>query len=143
MDNEDKGALLTLTVEIVAAHVSNNRLGANDLPTLIANVHGALAALRSSDRAVTERGEPMVSVRASLKPDYLVCLEDGKRMTMLKRHLRTDHQMTPDEYRKKWGLNSNYPMIAPNYAEKRRSIAKSTGLGTKRRKKWQGQIADE
>lgn len=134
MENEDQGVLLALTVEIVAAHVSNNQLGANDLPTLVANVHGALAALRSSAPDVTERREPMVSVRASVKPDYLVCLEDGKRMTMLKRHLRTDHQMTPDEYRKKWGLNSDYPMVCPNYAEKRRSLAKSIGLGTKRRK---------
>jgi predicted transcriptional regulator len=79
------------------------------------------------------RPEPKVSVRSSIKPDYLVCLEDGKRLKMLKRHLRTHYAMTPDQYRQKWGLNSDYPMVAPNYAEQRRALAKSIGLGTKRR----------
>lgn len=81
------------------------------------------------------RAEPKVSIRSSIKPDYIVCLEDGKQMKMLKRHLSTDHGMTPDEYRQKWGLNSDYPMVAPNYAETRRTLAKSIGLGTKGRKK--------
>jgi predicted transcriptional regulator len=107
----------------------------SDLPHLIANVHGALGALGTTTPAAKVRAEPSVSVRASIKPDYIVCLEDGKRMKMLKRHLRTDHQMTPEQYRKKWGLNSDYPMVAPNYAEQRRTLAKSIGLGTKGRKK--------
>jgi len=126
--------LLTLTADIVAAHVSNNSVAVNDLPQLIANVHGALSSLASSTAVPEVRPEPKVSIRSSVKPDYIVCLEDGKRMKMLKRHLRTDHQMTPDDYRQKWGLNSDYPLVAPNYAETRRTLAKSIGLGTKPRK---------
>lgn len=127
-------SLITLTADIVAAHVSNNSVSVSDLPHLIANVHGALSTLGLSNDVPVARAKPSVSVRASVKPDYIVCLEDGKRMKMLKRHLRTDHDMTPDQYRQKWGLNSDYPMVAPNYAERRRALAKSIGLGTKRRK---------
>ena len=133
MENEDTDMLLMLTADIVAAHVSNNSVAVNDLPNLIANVHGALAHLTSQSPAPEVRAEPSVSIRSSIKPDHIVCLEDGKRMKMLKRHLMTDHQMTPDQYRQKWGLNSDYPMVAPNYAEQRRALAKSIGLGTKRR----------
>lgn len=135
--NEDKqdDMLLTLTADIVAAHVGNNSVAVGDLPQLIANVHGALSTLGSAGAAPEVRAEPKVSVRSSVKPDHIVCLEDGKRMKMLKRHLMTDHQMTPDQYRQKWGLNSDYPMVAPNYAEQRRTLAKSIGLGTKGRKK--------
>jgi predicted transcriptional regulator len=135
MENEVHDMLVTLTSDIVAAHVSNNSVAINDLPTLIAGVHGALATLGSDSAAAEERAEPSVSVRSSVKPDYIVCLEDGKRMKMLKRHLMTHHQMTPNEYRQKWGLNSDYPMVAPNYAEQRRTLAKSIGLGTGGRKK--------
>ena len=127
-------SLITLTADIVAAHVSNNSVSVSDLPHLIANVHGALSTLGLSNDVPVARAKPSVSVRASVKPDYIVCLEDGKRMKMLKRHLRTDHDMTPDQYRQKWGLNTDYPMVAPNYAERRRALAKSIGLGTKRRK---------
>lgn len=135
MKNEDDGSLIiTLTADIVAAHVGNNSVAVNDLPELIANVHGALATLGSAGATPEVSAEPKVPVRSSVKPDYIVCLEDGKRMKMLKRHLSTDHQMTPDQYRKKWGLNSDYPMVAPNYAEQRRTLAKAIGLGTKRRK---------
>lgn len=125
-------ALVTLTADIVAAHVSNNSVALGDLAQVISNVHGALSALGGA-ALVPERPEPKVSIRSSIKPDYLVCLEDGKRLKMLKRHLRTHYQMTPDQYRQKWGLNSDYPMVAPNYAEQRRALAKSIGLGTKRR----------
>jgi predicted transcriptional regulator len=126
--------LLTLTADIVAAHVSNNSVSVNDLPALIQNVHGALSGISSTTAAPEARPEPKVSVRSSIKPDYIVCLEDGKKLKMLKRHLMTHYQMTPDQYRQKWGLNSDYPMVAPNYAEQRRMLAKSIGLGTKRRK---------
>ena len=135
MDNQDNDdTLITLTADIVAAHVSNNSVAVNDLPQLIANVHGALATLGSGGAAPEVRAEPKVPIRSSIKPDYIVCLEDGKRLKMLKRHLMTHYQMTPDQYRQKWGLNSDYPMVAPNYAEQRRTLAKSIGLGTKRRK---------
>jgi predicted transcriptional regulator len=135
--NDNQGAedtLLTLTADIVAAHVSNNSVAVNDLPNLIQNVHGALTGISSSSSAPEARPEPKVSIRASIKPDYIVCLEDGKKQKMLKRHLMTNHGMTPDEYRQKWGLAADYPMVAPNYAEQRRTLAKSIGLGTKRRK---------
>jgi len=132
-EEQDYDTLLTLTADIVAAHVSNNSVAVNDLPNLISNVHGALSSL--SGRAAPEvKQEPKVPIRSSIKPDYIVCLEDGKRLKMLKRHLMTHYQMTPDQYRQKWGLNSDYPMVAPNYAEQRRTLAKAIGLGTKRRK---------
>ena len=135
MDNQDNDdTLINLTADIVAAHVSNNSVAVNDLPQLIANVHGALATLGSGGAAPEVRAEPKVPIRSSIKPGYIVCLEDGKRLKMLKRHLMTHYQMTPDQYRQKWGLNSDYPMVAPNYAEQRRTLAKSIGLGTKRRK---------
>ena len=135
--NGNEGAedtLLTLTADIVAAHVSNNSVAVNDLPNLIQNVHAALTGISSTSAAAEPKPEPKVSVRASVKPDYIVCLEDGKKQKMLKRHLMTNHGMTPDEYRQKWGLAADYPMVAPNYAEQRRTLAKSIGLGTKRRK---------
>ena len=132
-DNNDE-TLLTLTADIVAAHVSNNSVAVNDLPVLIKNVHSSLAALTSTTAAPEVRPEPKVSIRASIKPDYIVCLEDGKKLKMLKRHLMTHYQMTPDQYRTKWGLNSDYPMVAPNYAEQRRTLAKAIGLGTKRKR---------
>ena len=127
----DDDTLLTLTADIVAAHVSNNSVAVNDLPTLIQNVHMALAGIAGAGSAPEVKLVPAVSVRASIKPDYIVCLEDGKKLKMLKRHLMTHYNMTPDDYRRKWGLNSDYPMVAPNYAEQRRVLAKSIGLGTK------------
>jgi len=130
----NKDPLIALTAEIVAAHISFNRVAVSDLPHLIANVHGALSRLRAGGAALDGRRAPMVSIRSSVRPDYIVCLEDGKRMKMLKRYLMSRYQMTPDQYRQKWGLKSDYPMIAPNYAEQRRRMAKSSGLGTKRRK---------
>jgi predicted transcriptional regulator len=138
---DDQGAedtLLTLTADIVAAHVSNNSVAVNDLPNLIQNVHAALTGISHSSSAPEPKPEPKVSIRSSIKPDYIVCLEDGKRLKMLKRHLMTHYNMTPDQYRQKWGLSSDYPMVAPNYAEQRRTLAKSIGLGTKRKRTSRG-----
>ena len=130
MDIENNGPdLVSLTADIVAAHVTNNSVSVGDLPQLISNVHGALSGL--SGPAPVEPQEPKVPVRSSVKPDYIICLEDGKKLKMLKRHLMTHYQMTPDEYRRKWNLAPDYPMVAPNYAQKRRDLAKSIGLGTK------------
>ena len=132
--NELTETLITLTADIVSAHVSNNSVAVNDLPVLIQNVHNALSGLGAPAEAPQPKQEPAVSVRSSIKPDFIVCLEDGKKLKMLKRHLMTHYSMTPDEYRQKWGLAADYPMVAPNYAEQRRVLAKSIGLGTKRRK---------
>ena len=133
-NNELNETLITLTADIVSAHVSNNSVAVNDLPNLIANVHGALSGLGSPQEPEPAKQEPRVSIRSSVKPDFIVCLEDGKKLKMLKRHLMTHYQMTPDQYRQKWGLNADYPMVAPNYAEQRRTLAKKIGLGTKRRR---------
>ena len=134
-DTQTPESLITLTADIVAAHVSNNNVAVSDVPTLIAHVHNALTGLgKSAPEPEPAKQEPAVSIRASVKPDYIVCLEDGKKLKMLKRHLMTHYQMTPDQYRQKWGLNADYPMVAPNYAEQRRSLAKKIGLGTKRRR---------
>ena len=130
IENDVSETLITLTSDIVAAHVSNNSVAVDELPTLIKNVYGALSGLGAAAQEEA-RPEPAVSIRASVKPDHLVCLEDGKKMKMLKRHLMTDHGMTPDEYRARWGLPSDYPMVAPEYAEKRRDLAKKIGLGRK------------
>lgn len=131
-NSELQETMITLTADIVAAHVSNNSVAVNDLPTLISNVHGALSALAApAAPEPAAKQEPAVSIRTSVKPDHVVCLEDGKKMKMLKRHLMTDHGMTPEQYRAKWNLAADYPMVAPNYAEKRRVLAKSIGLGTK------------
>ena len=132
--SELQETLITLTADIVAAHVSNNSVAVSDLPVLIANVHGALAGLGGTPVAPEVKQEPAVSVRSSIKPDFIVCLEDGKKLKMLKRHLMTHYQMTPEQYRAKWSLPADYPMVAPNYAEQRRTLAKKIGLGTKRRK---------
>ena len=123
--------LITLTSDIVAAHVSNNSVAVGELGTLISNVHGALAGLGQT--AVVEEAAPVpaVSIRSSIKPDYIVCLEDGKKLKMLKRHLMTHYNMAPDQYRARWNLPADYPMVAPNYAEKRRELAKKIGLGRK------------
>jgi predicted transcriptional regulator len=136
MDTQDNGAeaIVSLTADIVSAHVSNNSVAVSDLPTLIENVHNALTGLGKVKEVPAPKQEPAVSIRSSIKPDFVVCLEDGLKMKMLKRHLMTDHGMTPDEYRQKWGLGPDYPMVAPNYAEQRRTLAKKIGLGTKRRR---------
>lgn len=133
--NDLQETFITLTADIVAAHVSNNSVSVTDIPQLIQNVHGALIGLGGPVVAPVVKLEPAVSIRASIKPDYIVCLDDGKKLKMLKRHLMTHYGMTPDDYRAKWGLPSDYPMVAPNYAEQRRSLAVKIGLGTKRGKR--------
>jgi predicted transcriptional regulator len=132
MADDTATELLALTADIVAAHVGHNRVGVSELPDLIAAVHGALSGLGDEpiEAAPTEQ-KPAVSVRSSVKPDYIVCLEDGKKLTMLKRYLQTNFGMTPQQYRAKWKLPADYPMVAPNYAEKRRTLAKAIGLGRK------------
>lgn len=123
--------LITLTSDIVAAHVSNNNVDVEEVPALISKVYGALSGLGQPAIVEEKAPEPAVSVRASVKPDYIVCLEDGKKLKMLKRHLMTHYQMTPEEYRARWNLPADYPMVAPSYAEKRRDLAKKIGLGRK------------
>ena len=129
---EDPETLVTLTADIVAAHVSNNSVAISDIPLVIRSVHEALSGLGVTVEPEVKQ-EPAVSVRSSVKPDYIVCLEDGKKLKMLRRHLMTHYNMTPDDYRAKWNLPKDYPMVAPNYAEKRRALAKQIGLGTKGR----------
>lgn len=131
IQNELSETLITLTSDIVAAHVSNNSVSVDDLPTLISNVYGALSGLGQAAPVAETPPEPAVSIRASVKPDHIVCLEDGKKLKMLKRHLMTHYNMTPEQYRARWNLPADYPMVAPNYAEKRRELAKSIGLGRK------------
>ena len=133
MTDEASEALLTLTADIVAAHVSNNSVAVGDLPRLIGSVHAALSGLGGEPAQSAAEPEPAVSLRSSVKPDYIVCLEDGKKMKMLKRHLMTNHQMTPADYRAKWKLPASYPMVAANYSETRRGLAHKIGLGQKRR----------
>jgi len=123
--------LITLTADIIAAHVSNNSVSLEDLPALITNVYGALSGLGQDAPVAEVMPEPAVSIRASVKPDHIVCLEDGKKLKMLKRHLSTHYNLTPEQYRARWNLPADYPMVAPNYAEKRRELAKKIGLGRK------------
>ncbi len=130
---ENQIKMLELTTEIVVAHVSNNTLPVNDLPQLIQEVYKTLENVGNSQLSV-ERLQPAISVKKSISPDYIVCLEDGKKLKMLKRHLKTAYNMTPEEYREKWGLPRDYPMVAPNYAKHRSSLAKKIGLGTKSRR---------
>lgn len=124
--------LMVLTADIVSAHVGNNVVDVVDIPLLIRNVHQALRAIETAEAPVVAP-DPAVPVRASVKPDYIVCLEDGKKLKMLKRHLMTHYQLTPEQYRAKWGLPADYPMVAPAYAEQRRALAKKIGLGLRPR----------
>ena len=123
--------LITLTADIVSAHVENNHVSISELPDLISKVHAALTGLGTSAEEPSVEQQPAVSIRASVKPDYIVCLEDGKKLKMLKRYLSTSFGMTPEQYRTKWKLPTDYPMVAPNYAERRRNLALKTGLGRK------------
>ncbi len=120
--------LLKLTADIVAAHVSNNKLSAAELLQLIAQVHASLSDTGGKANAVP-RPSPAVPIKKSVMPDHIVCLEDGKKLKMLKRHLKTSYDMTPEQYRERWGLPADYPMVAPNYAERRSQLAKKIGLG--------------
>ena len=124
----DSDDLLKFTVEIIAAHVSNNTLPASELPQLISQVHSSLSDTGKS-MGTRERPTPAVSIKKSITPDYLVCLEDGKKRKMLKRHIKTAYDLTPVQYRERWGLAADYPMVAPNYAKRRSNLAKEIGLG--------------
>lgn len=124
--------LIELSTEIVAAYVSHNALSPSDLPKLIVEVHGALRSLSSNEVPVpVEELKPAVPVRKSVAADYIICLEDGKKFKSLKRHLRTHYNLSPEEYREKWGLPADYPMVAPNYSATRSKLAKDNGLGRK------------
>jgi len=124
--------MLRMTTEMVSAYLGHNVLPAAQIPEVIKSVHGALLALEgASGEGKGEPPRPAVPIRKSISPDYIICLEDGKKLKMLKRHLRTTYNMTPDEYRVKWGLAPDYPMVAPNYAAQRSAFAKKIGLGRK------------
>ncbi len=124
--------IIELTAEIVSAHVSNNNVASSDVPALIQSVFAALS--KTAEPLVEDKPaqEPAVSIRSSVKPDYIVCLEDGAKLKMLKRYLRTRYDLSPEDYRAKWGLPHDYPMVAPNYAEQRRTLAHAIGLGRKK-----------
>jgi predicted transcriptional regulator len=121
-----------LTATIVSAHVGNNSVAISDLPSLIVQVHGALSGLDKPIEPVVERPQPAVPIKKSVTAEYLICLEDGKKLKMLKRHLSSAYGLTPDQYRERWGLPADYPMVAPAYAQQRSTLAKSIGLGTRR-----------
>ena len=133
MEGSEPPELVQITATIVAAYVSNNEIASSEIPSLIAETHAALS--RASGRAVNierEEAKPKVPVKKSVFPDHIVCLEDGKKFKSLKRHLRTHYNMSPEEYREKWGLPHDYPMVAPNYAQARSQLAKKMGLGQRR-----------
>ncbi|WP_431282386.1 MucR family transcriptional regulator [Humitalea sp. 24SJ18S-53] len=136
MSQDNSPDLLGLTVDIVSAHVSHNPVGMADLPSLIQQVHKTLASLGTTATTIAvpapvEKPQPAVSVKKSIQDDHLVCLEDGKKLKMLKRHLKTSYNLSPEQYREKWGLPADYPMVAPAYARTRSALAKQIGLGTK------------
>jgi len=127
---------IALTAEIVSAYVSNNTVAAGDIPGLISQVHAALSRVSNGVADIpAEAPKPAVSLKRSVTPEYIVCLEDGKKFKSLKRHLRTQYNMTPEQYREKWSLPADYPMVAPNYAAARSELAKQMGLGQQRRRR--------
>lgn len=134
-DQPRSSELMALTTNIVASHVSNNTVAVADLPSLIQQVYAALSGLGNAPAGSASRPHPAVPVKKSVLPEYIVCLEDGRKLKMLKRHLKTRYNMSPAEYRERWGLPSDYPMVAPAYAQQRSDLAKKIGLGTKRGKK--------
>ena len=135
-DNPGNSNFIELTASIVSAFVSNNSVAAGDIPVLINQIHSALLRVSSGTKEQSaEPLKPAVSPKKSITPDYLVCLEDGKKFKSLKRHLRTQYNMTPEQYREKWGLPPDYPMVAPNYAAARSKLARDMGLGQQRRRR--------
>ncbi|MCL5778318.1 MucR family transcriptional regulator [Limibaculum sp. FT325] len=132
-ESVEHGELMALTAEIVSAHVSNNAVPSAELPGLIETVYSTLAGLGAPQQEPEVELKPAVPIKKSVTDDYIVCLEDGKKLKMLKRHLKTAYNMTPEEYRAKWGLSPDYPMVAPSYAAKRQQLAKKIGLGRKRK----------
>lgn len=131
MSDEQKSQLLHLTADIVTAHVANNSVASTDVPAVIEAIYNTLAKLGNQADVVEAPPEPAVPIRSSVKNDYIICLEDGKKLKMLKRHLMAHYNMTPADYRAKWNLPASYPMVAPSYAEARRAIARASGLGRK------------
>ncbi len=131
-DKQVEAAILGLTAQIVSAHAANNALETGTLPSVIRAVYNTLSHIGETPEPAVERAPPAVPIRKSVFPDYIICLEDGKRLKMLKRHISTSFNLTPDQYRDKWGLDASYPMVAPNYAERRSELAKQIGLGTHR-----------
>jgi predicted transcriptional regulator len=130
MNMDDKSEIIEMTADIVSAYVGNNSVSATDLPSLIQSVHRALAGVATGAETVeVAPKEPAVPLKRSITPDYLICLEDGRKFKSLKRHLRTKYNMSPEDYRAKWGLAKDYPMVAPNYAKARSDLAKQMGLG--------------
>jgi predicted transcriptional regulator len=135
-DRNESLDIIALVAEVVASYVSNNEMKAEELPAFIQQVHRSLCSVGSSRSFLLhDRPDPVVSIEDSVQPDYIVCLEDGRRLKMLKRHLKTAYNMTPDQYRERWGLDSSYPMVAPNYAKRRSNLAKDIGLGTRRERR--------
>ena len=140
MNEDDDLTTLDLAASIVASYVSNNSVPVHELPALISSVHAAMASVLSGKGTIAantqpvEEAKPAVPIKKSITPDFLICLEDGKKFKSLKRHLAAHYDMTPEEYRTKWGLPSDYPMVAPNYAEARSQLAKRSGLGQQRRR---------
>ncbi len=134
-DNNGSSELLVLTTEIVSSHVANNSVALGDLPQLIQQVYATLAGIGGAGvpAVAGQRPQPAVAIKKSVTPDYIICLEDGRKLKMLKRHLKTAYNMSPEEYRERWQLPADYPMVAPNYAKQRSSLAKKIGLGTKPR----------
>jgi predicted transcriptional regulator len=131
-DQINHADLLALTTEIVSSHVANNSVSQSEVSSFIEQVYRTLSNLGSGSVSVSgDRPQPAVPIKKSITPDYVICLEDGKKLKMLKRHLKTAYDMTPEEYRERWGLPSDYPMVAPNYAKQRSRLAKNIGLGTK------------
>lgn len=132
-DQTSRDDLLALTTEVVSAYVSNNTLATNEVSGLIEQVFKSLATVTAEGAITADRPQPAVPIKRSITEDHIICLEDGKKLKMLKRHLKTAYNMTPDEYRARWGLPADYPMVAPSYAEQRSKLAKDIGLGTRGR----------
>jgi predicted transcriptional regulator len=129
------GDVLSLTAQIVSAHVAHNAVAASALPTLIQDVYRTLSSIENVPAAAAKRPDPAVPIAKSVTPEFIICLEDGKKLKMLKRHLKTSFKLTPEQYRERWGLPADYPMVAPRYAKQRSNLAKKIGLGTKPRKR--------
>ncbi len=132
--DKSNGELLRMTAQVAAAYVGNNALPTSQLPEVIRTIYSSISGLDGGASVAGTGARPIVPIKKSIAPDYIICLEDGKKLKMLKRHLQTSYNLTPDQYRQKWGLSADYPMVAPNYAEQRRTLAKSIGLGTKRKR---------
>jgi len=143
IENEQADSFMEFTVDIVSAYVSNNSVPATDLASLIGEVYSALSRMNSvaPAPAIVEAPKPAISPKKSITDTYLICLEDGKRFKSLKRHLRTQYNLSPEQYREKWGLPADYPMVAPNYAKARSALAKEMGLGQQRRRRVSKKVA--